>query len=59
MDLAAGTVLAAEHLVAKKPGTGIPADRLASLVGARLTRAVRADELLDAAHLDADLEMAS
>jgi N-acetylneuraminate synthase len=44
--LAAGTVLRAEHLISKKPGTGIPANRLPELVGARLTRDVQADELL-------------
>lgn len=51
-DLAAGTVLRHEHLAAKKPGTGIPADRLPELVGARLARSVRADQLL----ADTDLE---
>lgn len=51
VDLAAGTVLAAEHLAAKKPGTGIPAHRMPSLVGRRLARPVRADALLAAADL--------
>ena len=51
-DLAAGTVLAAEHLAARKPGTGIPAARLPELVGARLARSLRANDLL----ADADLE---
>jgi len=46
VDLPAGTRLRAEHLAAKKPGTGIPAARLPELVGARLERSVRADELL-------------
>jgi N-acetylneuraminate synthase len=45
-DLPAGTLLKAEHLTAKKPGTGIPADRLADLLGRRLRRALRADEAL-------------
>jgi N,N'-diacetyllegionaminate synthase len=53
--LAAGTVLAAEHLTAKKPGTGIPAARLRELIGRRLKRAVAADQLL----AEADLEDAS
>lgn len=44
--LPAGTVLAPEHLAAKKPGTGIPAARIGELVGARLTRSVAADEVL-------------
>jgi N-acetylneuraminate synthase len=51
VDLPEGTTLREEHLAAKKPGTGIPAARLPDLVGARLTRAVRADELL----ADADI----
>ena len=44
--LAAGTVLTPEHLIAKKPGTGIPAARIADVVGARLTRSVAPDEVL-------------
>jgi N,N'-diacetyllegionaminate synthase len=51
-DLPAGTVLRREHLAVKKPGTGLPVDRLPTLVGARLRRAVRADERI----LQADLE---
>jgi N-acetylneuraminate synthase len=45
-NLAAGTVLAADHLAAKKPGTGIPAARLPELIGRRLRRDVNADEPL-------------
>jgi N-acetylneuraminate synthase len=45
-DLPAGTVLAAEHLAVKKPGDGIPAARLAELIGGRLRRALKADEPL-------------
>jgi N,N'-diacetyllegionaminate synthase len=44
--LPAGTVLAQEHLVIKKPGTGLPPDRLAEVVGRRLLRPVSADQLL-------------
>jgi len=44
--LDAGAVLTAEHLVAKKPGTGIPAERLLELAGRRLKRRVEADTLL-------------
>jgi len=47
-----GTVLRAEHLTAKKPGTGIPANRLKDLVGRTLRRTVGADELL----AESDLE---
>lgn len=46
-DLPAGTILEREHLAAKKPGTGIPASKLPTLVGRRLLRDVTADELLD------------
>lgn len=55
VDLEAGTVLRAEHLTTKKPGTGIPPARLPELVGLRLRRSVKADELLR----DADLEPVS
>lgn len=44
--LPAGTVLAARDLAAKKPGTGIPAERLPALVGRRLARDVSPDALL-------------
>lgn len=44
--LAAGHVLAEADLALKKPGTGIPAARLAELVGRRLARDVAADALL-------------
>jgi N,N'-diacetyllegionaminate synthase len=46
VDLPAGLVLRPEHLAVKKPGTGIPASRLADLLGMRLKRDLRADELL-------------
>jgi N,N'-diacetyllegionaminate synthase len=55
-DLPAGTELRSEHLTAKKPGTGIPAARLGEVVGARLSRAVRADELLHESDLDMSKE---
>jgi N,N'-diacetyllegionaminate synthase len=45
-DLPAGTVLRKEHLTIKKPGTGIPADRLPELVSRTLKRAVTANSLL-------------
>ena len=44
--LEAGTVLGEAHLAAKKPGTGIPAERLSTLVGRRLRRGLAADELV-------------
>jgi N-acetylneuraminate synthase len=51
-DLAAGTTLRAEHLVVKKPGTGIPAARLQELIGRRLRRSVAADTLLSESDLE-------
>jgi N-acetylneuraminate synthase len=44
--LPAGTVLTAAHLAAKKPGTGVAAERLPEFVGRVLRRAVTADEQL-------------
>jgi N-acetylneuraminate synthase len=44
--LPAGTVLTRDHLAIKKPGTGLPPDRLDEVVGRRLRRAVEADQLL-------------
>ncbi len=41
-----GTVLHAEHLTTKKPGTGIPARDLDKIVGRRLKHAVQPDRLL-------------
>ncbi|MGE3841786.1 MAG: N-acetylneuraminate synthase family protein [Vicinamibacterales bacterium] len=54
VPLPAGTVLTEAHLTGKKPGTGIPVDRLAALIGGRLRRDVAADELLQSD--DVDLE---
>jgi len=45
-ELAAGTILRAEHLAAKKPGTGIPANSLPELIGGRLLRNLKADEMI-------------
>jgi N-acetylneuraminate synthase len=46
VDLPAGTRLKNEHLTVKKPGTGISANRLQELVGRRVRRLIKADELL-------------
>lgn len=50
-DLPAGTVLGAEDLAARRPGTGIPEARLPELIGTTLARAVRADQLLGEADI--------
>ena len=52
VDLPAGTVLKEEHLTGKKPGTGIPVDRLPTIIGRTLSRCVKTDEILK----DSDLE---
>jgi N-acetylneuraminate synthase len=41
-----GTILTREHLSIKKPGTGLPPDRIDDVVGRRLVRSVASDELL-------------
>lgn len=41
-----GTVLTADDLTGKKPGTGIPVSRMQEFVGRKLVRDVREDELL-------------
>lgn len=44
--LPAGTVLQRKHLNLKKPGTGIPANQLPTLIGQRLKRALSPDDLI-------------
>lgn len=51
-DLPAGTVLEADHLGAKKPGTGIPASQFDSTVGRRLARDVTRDVPLQPSDLE-------
>lgn len=50
--LPAGTVLTRAHLAVKKPGTGLPPDRMDDVVGRRLARAVAADQLLSPEDLE-------
>ena len=45
-DLPAGTVLTREHLVIKKPGTGLPPEQLEATIGRTLARDVNRDEVL-------------
>ena len=52
VPLRRGTVLEREHLTARKPGTGIPADQLEAVLGSRLRRDVAADAALAEADLD-------
>lgn len=51
-DLPAGHVLQREDLVAKKPGSGIPAARIPELVGSRVARAIPKDSLLSLEDLE-------
>ncbi len=51
-DLPAGTVIAREHVVIKKPGTGLPPDRLEEIIGCRLARPVTADQVLAAEDIE-------
>jgi N,N'-diacetyllegionaminate synthase len=46
VPLSRGTTLERRHLALKKPGTGLPPERLADLVGRTLRRDVAADQLL-------------
>ena len=46
MELPAGIVLTEQHVVVKKPGHGIPQNRLPSILGRKLKQAVSADTLL-------------
>jgi N,N'-diacetyllegionaminate synthase len=52
--LPAGAILQAEHLTVKKPGTGIPAADLKSLVGRRLRHAVQIDQTLNWSDIDSE-----
>jgi len=51
-SLPEGTVLEANHLRIKKPGTGIPPTRLSDLVGRRLRRPVVKDQLIKEADIE-------
>jgi N,N'-diacetyllegionaminate synthase len=45
-NLAAGTILREQDLALKKPGTGIPSERLPDLIGRTLRHSVKADQIL-------------
>jgi N,N'-diacetyllegionaminate synthase len=51
-DLPSGAVLSAESLAVKKPGTGIPAEKLPEMVGRRLRRSVSAGQMLSESDLE-------
>lgn len=52
-DLEKGTVLTPDDLTSKKPGTGIPAKDVDTLIGRRLRRALERDDLLHPDDLEA------
>jgi N,N'-diacetyllegionaminate synthase len=51
-SLPAGTVIERGHVVIKKPGTGLPPDRLEDVIGRRLARPVTADQVLAAEDIE-------
>ena len=52
VNLPSGTILKNEHLTLKKPGTGIPGERISELIGRRIRRPLRADELIQETDLE-------
>jgi N-acetylneuraminate synthase len=53
VDIPAGTVLSADMLGVKKPGTGIPARRIKEIIGCKAARELPMDTLLREEDLDA------
>jgi N-acetylneuraminate synthase len=45
-DLAGGSVLTGEDLTVRKPGTGVPANRMNEMLSRRLRRSLQAGEFL-------------
>lgn len=58
-DLAAGEALQASDLEPRKPGTGIPADRLAEIVGQTLRNPIRRGQFLSLSDLETALSPAA
>lgn len=52
VDIAAGTLLSADMLAVKKPGTGIPARRLKEILGRRVVHDLQRDAVLHEADLE-------
>ena len=53
VDIPAGSVLSADMLAVKKPGTGIPARQLKEILGQRVVRQIHKDAVLREEDLDA------
>jgi len=51
-DIPVGARVERQHLVAKKPGTGIPAADIDAIIGRRVIRHVRAGHMIDSADLE-------
>jgi N,N'-diacetyllegionaminate synthase len=51
-DLAAGTILRAEHIATRKPLAGIPASEFSAVLGAKLRRNVSLGEFLQSADIE-------
>jgi N-acetylneuraminate synthase len=51
-DLPAGVILERGHLTIKKPGTGVPADQIETLIGRKLRRALMKNELIQEEDLE-------
>jgi N-acetylneuraminate synthase len=47
VDLPEGTLLKREHLTLKKPGSGIPAPELESILNCRVKKSIAANSLLN------------
>ena len=58
-DLPAGTVITREHVAIKKPGTGLPPERLEDIIGRRLARPVTVDQLLAVEDIEGPLDHAN
>mgnify|MGYP001399410798 FL=1 len=50
-DLKAGAKLTADDLDAKRPGTGLPPDKISELVGKTLLRDIKGDTLITEADI--------
>lgn len=46
VDIPAGTVLTSEHLIMKRPGTGVPPTRIDDMIGRTTIRAIPEDQLV-------------
>lgn len=46
-DIQAGSILEKDYLCAKRPGTGIPPDKMYEIIGKRVNRDIEADTLID------------